>query len=113
MATTFPLDTYTLDDTTTFVDSIAYRRDIMDDGSPSITALGNTRYRTMRCVFGPMYGDTSETFETYLITNLATEFDMVYKSNTYRGYIMSDPKTEPFDGDMTRVSFDFRGYLVA
>lgn len=113
MATTFPLSTYKLDDTTRFADSVRYVRQELDDGTPALAVLGDTRYRVIRCVFGPMYGDTSKTLETYLVDNLGTEFDIVYKSNTYRGYLWSDPKTEPFDGDMTRVMVDFRGYLVA
>lgn len=112
MATTFPLSTYPLEDRSTFVDEYRVSRDVLDDGSMSLAVLGDTHYRLVRCVFSPLTAATSATFETYLQTNRSTEFDLVYQGITYTGYIWSDIRTEPLEGALTRVSFDFRGEVI-
>lgn len=112
MPTTFPLSTYPLDDRTRFKDDHIVKRDKMDDGSLYVRVVGSGTDRLIRCVFSPMYSDDAETFAEYLRTNRTTDFDLIYKSVTYRGYIWSDIDIDPFDGDCSMVSFDFCGEAV-
>ena len=115
MATTFPLSTYPLRDTTRMQDDLVTARDVLDDGNMRIRVLGTDNFQVIRCVFNPMTVASKVTFEAYLRTNVATEFDIVTDSSsptvTYRGYIWTDPTYQKADGLYT-VSFDFRGIIV-
>lgn len=115
MATTFPLSTYPLRDTTRMEDDLVVERDRLDDGEMRIRVLGTSTFHMIRCVFNPMTAATKVTFEAYLRANASTEFDMVTDTSsptvTYRGYIWTDPKYAQQDGLYT-VSFDFRGKVV-
>lgn len=112
MATTFPLSTYALRDTSNMQDDFVTSRDALDDGNMRIRVLGTDTFHTVRCVFCPMSEATKVTFEAYLRANRATEFDMVIDTSsptvTYTGYIWSDPQYSQSNGLYT-VSFDFRG----
>ena len=115
MATTFPLSTYPLRDSSRMQDDLVTMRDRLDDGSMRIRVLGTSNFSTIRCVFNPMSVASKVTFEAYLRANTATEFDIITDSSsptiTYRGYIWSDPSYTKRDGLYT-VSFDFRGVIV-
>ena len=115
MATEFPLSTYPLRDSSRMQDDLVTSRDRLDDGNMRIRVLGTDTFHTIRCVFAPMGESTKVTFEAYLRTNKATEFDIVTDSSsptvTYRGYMWSDPSYSQSNGLYT-VSFDFRGKVV-
>ena len=76
MATTFPLTTYPLRDSSVMADDPVMARDILDDGEMRIRQLGASSFATIRCVFNPISTDTKITFQAYLRANRATEFDM-------------------------------------
>jgi len=121
MATTFPLSTYPLRETSVMSDDPVMARDILDDGEMRIRQLGASNFSTIRCVFNPISTDTKITFQAYLRANRATEFDMTIDTpspasptvttTVYRGYIWSSPTYQMQDGLYT-VSFDFRGKVV-
>ena len=115
MATVFPVSTYPLRDSTRMQDDFITARDVLDDGNMRIRVLGGDTFQTVRCVFNPMPIASKVTFEAYLRTNRATEFDLVTDSSsptvTYRGYIWGDPSYNQDDGLYT-VSFEFRGKVV-
>ena len=115
MATTFPLSTYPLRDTTRMQDDLVTARDVLDDGNMRIRVLGTDAFQVIRCVFNPISESAKVTFEAYLRSNTATEFDIVTDTSsptvTYRGYIWSDPVYAKSSGLYT-VSFDFRGIVV-
>ena len=116
MATTFPLSTYPLSDKTRMDDDHVVARDRLDDGSMRIRVLGSDTFRIIRCVFEHLTEAQASTFEAYLITNRATEFDMVIDSQspitTYQGYIWSDPRISVTSGFLYTFQFDFRGKVV-
>jgi len=113
MATTFPLSTYELDgNETTFLDGLNVERDIMDDGTPRVRVMGADVFRTINCVFPGLSETSVATFEAYIATNRATEFDMVINGNTYRGYIWSAVRTGVSDGILHKRSFDFYGKAI-
>ena len=121
MATTFPLSTYPLRESSVMTDDAVMARDILDDGEMRIRQLGASNFATIRCVFNPISVNTKMTFQAYLRLNRATEFDMTVETpaassptiatKIYRGYIWSDPTYQKQDGLYT-VSFDFRGKVV-
>lgn len=116
MATTFPFSSYTLEDSTGISDSLNVSREILDDGTPVIRTLGASTFRALSCTFIPMTISDAQALVDYLITNRATEFDMVdadaLGSSTYRGYIWSDVRVTHESGILARVSFDFYGKRV-
>lgn len=113
MATTFPLSTYTISDRSRFIDDHTVARDIMSDGSMKVRVLGASTYRTINCVFEYLDSTTYQTFISYLRANRTTEFDMTIAfsspQETITGYIFTDPRTTPSNGDLYTVDFDFRG----
>ncbi len=121
MATTFPLSTYPLRDSSVMEDDQVISRDVLDDGEMRIRQLGGSNFATIRCVFTPISVDTKITFQAYLRANRTTEFDMTIDTPSassptvvakiYRGYLWSDPRYQKQDGLYT-VSFDFRGKVV-
>ena len=121
MATTFPLSTYPLRESSVMSDDPVMARDILDDGEMRIRQLGASNFATIRCVFNPISTDTKITFQAYLRANRATEFDMTIDTPSpasptiaakiYRGYIWSNPTYQMQDGLYT-VSFDFRGKVI-
>jgi hypothetical protein len=121
MATTFPLSNYRLRQSSVMSDDPVMARDILDDGEMRIRQLGASNFSTIRCVFNPISTDTKITFQDYLRTNRATEFDMTIDTPSpssptivakiYRGYIWSSPTYQKQDGLYT-VSFEFRGKVV-
>jgi hypothetical protein len=116
MAIAFPLSTYPLSDRTQINDEHTVARDVLDDGTMRIRVLGDSTFRTVRCVFNYLTESESSTFEQYLITNRATEFTMVLDSQspttTYQGYIWSNPSVSVRDGNLYTWQFDFRGKVV-
>lgn len=116
MATTFPFVSYALRDSTGITDSLTVTREVLDDGTPVIRTLGASTYRTLSCVFVPMTLSDAQALVDYVVTNRATEFDMVdtdaLGSSTYRGYIWSDVRVAHEDGVIASVSFDFYGKRV-
>jgi len=116
MATTFPFSSYTLEDSTGVTDSLNVSRELMDDGTPVIRTLGSATFRTMSCQFLPMSISDAQALADYLVTNRATEFDMLdadaLGSSTYRGYVWSDIRVQHTSGVLARVSFDFYGKRV-
>lgn len=112
MATTFDLTTYTLEDRTRFSDEPTAAHDIMDDGSMRVRELRDSEYRLFRCTFTPRLGADADTLVQYLRGNVSTEFDLVHEGTTYRGYFMGKADTAHTDGDVGRVTMQFRGYAV-
>lgn len=112
----FDLTTYPLSDRTRMVDDLTLARDLMDDGTMGVRVLGSDTFRTIRCQFEPMSEATSAAFSSYLITNRATELDMVFTFGspleTYRGYIWSQPTFSVVSGFWHIWQFDFRGKRV-
>lgn len=115
MATTFPVSTYPLRETTRTDDDTVVMRDRLDDGNMRIRALGTDTFHNITCVFNPMTVASKVTFQAYLRANMTTEFDIVTDSSsptvTYRGYIWTDPRYMKDNGLYT-VTFDFRGKVV-
>lgn len=112
MATIFPLATYPLSPKTGFLDNHVMGRDDMDDGSINVRILGDNTYRTIKCVFVEMSSTNADVFEEYLRYNRAVEFDIVYKTKTYRGHIWSDVKVNYKHSDSAVVSFAFKGVVI-
>ena len=112
----FDLTTYPLSDRTRMVDDLVVARDIMDDGTLGIRVLGGDTFRVIACEFEPMTEATSAAFSSYLITNRATELDMVFTLvsplETYRGYILTPPQLNVRDGVWHIWRLDFRGKRV-
>ena len=112
----FDLTSYPLSDRTRMIDDLTVARDLMDDGTLGIRALGGDTFRIIACEFQPMSEATSAAFSSYLITNRATELDMVFTFGspleTYRGYIFSAPQLIITDGLLHVWRLDFRGKRV-
>ena len=112
----FDTTTYPLSDRTRFIDDLTVARDIMDDGEIGIRVLGDSTFRVIVCEFQPMTEAVSAAFSSYLITNRATELDMVFTFGspleTYRGYIISSPQLVVSNGKLHLWRFDFRGKRV-
>ena len=113
MATAFPLSTYPLSDKSTFVDDHSVIRDLLDDGTMRVRVVGDSTYRTIRCVFEHLSSTTLNTFQAYLITNRVTEFTLTIAfsspSMTYTGYFWSEPQVTVSNGSLYTVTVDFRG----
>jgi len=112
----FDTTTYPLSDRTRMADELNVLRDIMDDGTLGIRVLGDDTFRIISCEFEPMSEQVSNDFASYLITNRATELDMVFAfgspQETYRGYIFSTPTLAITDGTLHVWRMDFRGRRV-
>jgi hypothetical protein len=112
----FDLTTYPLSDRTRMDDILTVARDVMDDGTLGVRVLGDDTWRVIGCEFEPMSESTSAAFSSYLITNRATELDMVFTFGspleTYRGYIWSAPRFTIKEGIYHIWRFDFRGQRV-
>lgn len=112
----FDLTTYPLSNRTRMQADHVVQRDLMDDGTMGVRVLGGSTFRLIACEFQPMTEATSAAFASYLITNRATELDMVFTFGspleTYRGYIWSDPTFTPASGKLHVWRFNFRGKLV-
>ena len=112
MATTFDLDTYPLEDKTSFQDDGMVDFTKMRDGTIRTRTVSTTTYRDFDCVFCPMFSTQAEALTAYLLANLTTEFDITYKALTYRGYFYSKPKVVTSQGDLSRVRVKFHGALI-
>lgn len=116
MPTEFDQASYPLSDKTTMTSDFVVARDRLDDGTGRIRVLGTSTFRIINCVFENLTEAQSIALENYLIANLATEFTMVVSglsgSNTYQGYLWSDPYQSVRDGAWYTVKVDFRGEVV-
>ena len=112
----FDTTTYPLSDRTQFSDELNVARDIMDDGTMGIRVLGDDTFRTLRCEFEPMSEQVSNDFAAYLVTNRATELDMVLAFGSpqerYRGYIFAPPQMNVIGGRWHVWRLTFRGRKV-
>jgi len=112
----FDLTTYPLATETFMADDLNVARDIMDDGTLGIRVLGSSAYRTISCVFEHMDAATSAAFAAYLVTNRATELDMLFgfrsPQDTYRGYIWGNPSFTVVEGVWHVWTMEFRGKKI-